>query len=96
MTCGQLSTACHPVGVIWLFTEDRAAGPESFIYELSVHEDKRRRGYGRAIMLAALTRCRERGVVAVGLNVFGHNAPARELYDSLGFAVVSTSMKLRL
>jgi ribosomal protein S18 acetylase RimI-like enzyme len=39
---------------------------------------------------------RRRGVVSVRLNVFGHNAPARELYDSVGFAVVSTSMKLTL
>lgn len=86
----------EPVGVMWLFTEDRAGGPESFIYELAVHEDKRRRGYGRAIMLAVLDTCRKRGVVAVGLNVFGHNQPARALYDSLGFSVVSTSMKLTL
>lgn len=86
----------QPVGVLWLFTKSRATGPESFIYELLVHADKRRRGYGRAIMLAALDVCRRRGVVSVGLNVFGHNAPARELYDSLGFAVVSTSMKLTL
>jgi GNAT superfamily N-acetyltransferase len=47
----------EPVGVLWLFTKRRAAGPESFIYELSVREDKRRRGYGRAIMLAAVDVC---------------------------------------
>ncbi len=48
------------------------------------------------MLAAALDVWRRRGVVSVGLNVFGHNASARELYDSLGFAVVSTSMKLTL
>lgn len=86
----------EPVGVIWVFTKDRTTGPELFIYELSVHEGKRRRGYGRAIMLTALDVYQRRGVVSVDLNVFGHNDPARALYDSLGFKVVSTSMKLTL
>lgn len=84
------------VGTLWLSVTESAGGLESFVYELAVHPDKQRRGYGRAIMRLAIDLCRQRGMVAMGLNVFGHNIGARALYDSLGFEVASTSMKLTL
>ena len=47
-------------------------------------------------MMLAIDMCRQRGMVAMSLNVFGHNTGARALYDSLGFEVTSTTMKLAL
>lgn len=35
-------------------------------------------------------------MAAMSLNVFGHNTGARALYDSLGFEVSSTFMKLSM
>lgn len=84
------------VGTLWLFSKESARGVEPFVYELAVHADKRRRGFGKAIMMLATDMCRQRGMVAMSLNVFGHNAGARALYDSLGFEVTSTTMKLAL
>lgn len=84
------------VGTLWLSFTVRARGLEAFVYEVTVDPAHRGRGYGRSIMEAGHAWCRDRGAVAVGLNVFGHNAPARALYESLGYRVVSTAMKLDL
>ncbi len=84
------------VGVVWLNVEQRPDGARAFIYDIVVDEPYRRRGYGKATMLAAEQAARELGAVAIGLNVFGHNTVARHLYDQLGFDVVSTQMRKRL
>lgn len=84
------------VGTLWLFSKGSALGVESFVYELAVHADMRRRGFGKAIMMLATDMSRQRGMVAISLHVFGHNIGARALYDSLGFEVTSTTMKLAL
>ena len=84
------------IGTLWLLSTESARGVESFVYELAVHADRRRRGFGRAIMMLAIDMCRQRGMVAMSLNVFGHHTGARALYDSLGFEVTSTTMKLAL
>jgi ribosomal protein S18 acetylase RimI-like enzyme len=86
----------EPVGMLWLEFTDHSQGTTAFVYDVSVHEDLRRRGYGRAIMLAAEAECRARGAVSIGLNVFGPNVAARRLYESLGFEVTSTQMKRML
>ena len=69
--------------------------PHSFVYGLDVNADQRRKGYGQAIMEAAMQECRERGIASMGLNVFGHNDTARRLYDRLGFQVTSTQHEAR-
>lgn len=92
------------VGMLWLHlpvpgTEPDEFGPPpdaGYVYDVSVHEAERRRGYGRAIMEAGITRCREAGLASLRLNVFGHNEPAKTLYERLGFQVTSTQMKLDL
>lgn len=72
-----------PVGDLWLSTGSTMA----FVYNIEVHQDQRRKGYGSAIMNAAALRCRELGHPVLGLNVFAHNPKARALYDKLGYQV---------
>jgi len=86
----------EPVGMLWLALTETPAGTTAFVYDVSVREDLRRRGYGRAIMLAGEAECRTLGVVSIGLNVFGPNVAARRLYEDLGYQVTSTQMKLTL
>lgn len=81
------------VGLLWLHTEQKSDGLHAFIYDVEVREELRRRGYGRGIMQAVDRWCREAGVVAVGLNVFGHNTGARALYEEMGYEVVSVQMR---
>lgn len=84
------------VGSIWVMLAPDRRPPHAFVYSLDVDAAQRRRGYGQAIMEAAMRECRERGIATMGLNVFGHNETARRLYDRLGFQVMSTSMKVTL
>lgn len=47
----------------------------------------RGRGVGRALLRAAAALARERGARRLTLRVLGHNAPARRLYETEGYAV---------
>ncbi len=53
------------------------------IYDMGVTAGSRRRGHGRALALAALTRAGERGCAGVTLNATADGEP---LYRSVGFA----------
>lgn len=84
------------VGFLFLMLRRRADTTETFVFNIIVDEDKRGRGYGRAMMRATLQWAREHDTASVGLHVFGHNTVARELYTSLGFRETSISMQLDL
>lgn len=76
------------VGFLWLkVTRDTA-----FVYNIAVDPGLRRRGYGRAIMLAAERWCHDNAVTRIGLHVFAHNPGARALYEQLGFAETGRNM----
>ena len=69
------------VGFLWIkVTRDTA-----FVYNVAVEPGLRRRGYGRAIMLAAERWCHDNQLTRIGLHVFAHNTGARALYEQLGF-----------
>ncbi|MDT3396512.1 GNAT family N-acetyltransferase [Streptomyces sp. B1866] len=57
------------------------------IQGLAVDGWARGRGAARALLRAAAARARREGAVRLTLRVLGHNAPARRLYESEGFAV---------
>lgn len=90
------SDSGQPVGMLWLHLTPSSEGLTAFGYDFSVREDLRRSGYGRAIMQAAEQECRRRGVVSVGLNVFGHNLGAQALYEQMGFVVNAIQMSKKL
>jgi ribosomal protein S18 acetylase RimI-like enzyme len=80
------------VGLIWINLD----GLRGFVYDVEVHPDHRRRGYGTAIMTAAEAIARDRGARSMSLNVFGPNLGARSLYERLGYVVTSVQMRKRL
>lgn len=55
------------------------------VEELVVTAAARGRGVGRALMVRAENWARELGITTVELNVFSFNAPARSLYEDLGY-----------
>jgi ribosomal protein S18 acetylase RimI-like enzyme len=57
-------------------------GESGGIYDMGVAPQARRRGYGRALALAALARAREGGCTSVTLNATGEGEPT---YRSVGF-----------
>ena len=83
------------VGILWLGPHPDGTGA-GYVFDIEIHEPHRNRGLGRATMLAAEELLRAAGTSAIGLNVFGFNEPARRLYESLGYEVVSTRMLKQL
>ena len=79
------------VGVLWFgpSTDDPAM---AWVYDITVDEERRRQGWGRAIMRAFEGEARARGFARAGLNVYGDNHVARRLYESLGY--VETARQL--
>jgi ribosomal protein S18 acetylase RimI-like enzyme len=84
------------VGHLWLRVRTLSTEVEAFVFDVEVVEEARGRGLGRATMLAAEQAARELDASVVRLNVFGHNAVARRLYESLGYAVTAATMTKRL
>jgi len=60
----------------------------AFVKDLAVHPQARRRGIGRALMLAAFHAFAQRGAQHVDLKVRAENAAAIALYRSLGMDIV--------
>jgi len=56
-----------------------------YISDLFVREDSRQRGVAKALLLGAAEALRARGLSHVTVNVAEKNAPARAVYDRLGF-----------
>lgn len=61
------------------------AGLECYLAELYVVPQRRGRGLGRALMLAAMDLARARGADYMDLGTSAHDHAARALYEKLGF-----------
>ena len=76
------------VGSVFLGLRDGGA----WLYDITIADAERGRGYGRAAMVALEDEVRALGFDRVALNVWGGNAVARGLYRSLGYAEDSVHM----
>lgn len=81
-----------PLGVLWVAVEERAGIRRAFVYDIVIHEEYRRQGYGTQAFQAMEERVRELGVDTISLHVFGHNRPAREMYTKLGYVETGVMM----
>ena len=71
---------------VWTGTDD------AWLEDLFVQESARGTGLGRALTEFAFVRAAERGCARIQLDVNAGNAPARALYESLGFSGWSESL----
>jgi GNAT superfamily N-acetyltransferase len=91
-------------GTVFLEEDGRAVGlvrcevlaDEGFVRTLIVEPSRRRRGYGRRLMLAVAASLRAGGRARWRLNHLAGNEPAEALYRSLGFATVHATIIVRL
>src|SRR5579862_8589130 len=75
----------HRAGLLWIGPL-RPEAPETYwVWNVEIEEPYRGRGLGRAAMILAEEEARTHGAKELGLNVFGHNAVARRLYESMGY-----------
>jgi ribosomal protein S18 acetylase RimI-like enzyme len=81
------------VGSVWYSIRSEGARRTAFICDLLVHEDWRRRGFGRQALVLVEAAVRDVGAESVGLNVFETNGPAQAMYRALGYSVVSAFME---
>ncbi len=79
---GSCWTKVHPPG-----SDDAGAGE---IYVIGVDPDASGHGLGRALVVGGLAHLAARGVTRALLYVEADNAPARRLYDRLGFVTTRT------
>jgi ribosomal protein S18 acetylase RimI-like enzyme len=84
------------VGQLWLASKVRDGKREWSIFDIETFAQFRGQGFGRAIMLAAEEYVRAAGGDAISLSVFGNNAVARNLYESLDYQPLRIGMKKSL
>ncbi|MFW8746016.1 GNAT family N-acetyltransferase, partial [Mesorhizobium japonicum] len=82
-------------GVLWVGPNPDGVGP-AWVFDIEVEEARRGEGWGRALMLEAERIARADGHAELGLNVFGSNAVARGLYESLGYQPTAIQMRKTL
>ena len=74
-----------PIGLAWGLQMRSPSGRlTTYLHELDVHEDWRRRGAGSALVTTAMAIARGRGSSKFWLSTGGHNETAQALYESLG------------
>lgn len=80
------------VGAVYVGLRDGGA----WLYDITIAESERGKGYGRAAMTALEDEVRELGHDTIRLNVWGGNDVARRLYRSLGWDEESVHMRKKL
>ena len=91
LTAADADTGEH-VGMLWIARQQRGATDLIWIFDIWVEEPMRGRGYGRLLMELAEEQAAGLGVDRIELNVYGDNARARHLYESLGYKEMSRQM----
>jgi ribosomal protein S18 acetylase RimI-like enzyme len=81
-----------PVGHLWIGPAGTDPG-RWWVWDVAIEAAFRGRGYGRAAMELAEQLARAHGASTIGLNVFGRNHVARQLYTSLGYAEAAVVMR---
>jgi len=80
------------IGHLWL----GPAGSDParwWVWDVAIEPEFRGRGFGRAAMELADRLARAQGAKTIGLNVFGRNTVARNLYASLGYEESAVQMR---
>ncbi|MEU9125647.1 GNAT family N-acetyltransferase [Streptomyces sp. NPDC048506] len=72
------------VGSLWVALR-RPGQPGGYVVDVQVAPAHRGHGHGRTLMLVAERLCLAAGRTGLALNVHADNAPARGLYDALGY-----------
>src|SRR5271165_4006003 len=68
----------------------------SWVYGVETHAGHRGKGYGRAAMIIGAEATLAAGDAHLGLNVFGHNAVAIGMYESMGYRAYDHGRSIEL
>jgi GNAT superfamily N-acetyltransferase len=92
-TISHVVSEDREVGVLWLGPHPDGLTGVAWVWDIEIVEHERRKGLGRATMLAAEIAARAAGYTDLALNVFGFNTAARSLYESMGYQTTSLQMR---
>ena len=83
------------IGDVWVALQ---SGPDNgaWIYSIYVDSEQRGNGYGRSLLRAVEQEITRRGIGVIGLNVFGSNMVARNLYETAGYQINSMHLRKKL
>jgi RimJ/RimL family protein N-acetyltransferase len=84
------------VGTLWLAVQETTGTRTGYVYNVEIAEEHRGKGHARRAFEALEPFCRNLGLATIGLHVFAFNAPARRLYEALGYEVTGIHMRKRL
>jgi ribosomal protein S18 acetylase RimI-like enzyme len=84
------------VGHLWFGTREEGRRPFAALYDFEIFEPYRRRGYGTQSLRSLEQKVRDRGLDEIRLHVFGHNLPARALYEKMGYVPTNITMAKQL
>ncbi|OEI68478.1 GNAT family N-acetyltransferase [Curtobacterium sp. ER1/6] len=84
------------VGYLWIGPFSAEATTEWWVFDVEIDAAHRRNGHARRALEAGQRVAHEHGATSIGLNVFGYNTGAQDLYEQLGYRVTSTQMQLPL
>jgi len=79
-----------PIGALWYWVREENDQPQIFIMEISIEAEYRRKGYGTQVFDILEQHAKDRDIHQIGLSVFPHNTPARNLYLKLGFSFLDS------
>jgi ribosomal protein S18 acetylase RimI-like enzyme len=81
------------VGSLWLATRAKHHAGLWYVYDIMIDEEFRGKGIGRSTMRAAEDYVKSQGGTMLELHVFGPNAVARGLYESLSYKTMTIGMR---
>ena len=84
------------VGVLWFTIVDQDDSQLFYVMDILIYPEYRRHGYASQAFLQMETKALEMGINRIGLNVFKHNAPARAMYEKLGYIGSGNIMTLEI
>ncbi len=87
-----ITTDQENLGTLWVFVQ----GSSAFLFDIMLDKRFRGVGYGRQTMTVMEKMLADEGIREVELHVFGHNAPARALYQKIGYLETDITMKKKL
>ena len=81
------------VGYLWYGTMTRGTKKVAFLFQIYIHAQFRRKGYGRQAMQVFETEALKSEHNAFALNVSAMNAGALHLYEAVGYSASSLVMR---
>ncbi len=84
------------VGYLWFGIRESGCQRFAALYDFVILEAYRRQGYATQSQQALETVVRALGLDEIRLHVFGHNHPARALYQKMGYIETNVTMAKKL